>query len=93
MLLSGFCKAFQAQHMRKYPRWHCGSVWYHLELQGPTFDRVRQTFSLFSRLFTLKSMKIQLVPFIFKRTGNHAQIVDLAMRIQEKETRALHDRI
>ena len=42
----GSFKVFQAQTLRTYPRQPCGSVWYHLELQGPTFDQIRQNVSL-----------------------------------------------
>ena len=41
--LSDKSTVFQLQNLRKYPRRPCGSFWYHLELQGPTFDRFRKT--------------------------------------------------
>ena len=64
-----FYKVFQAQILRKYPRRSCGSFWSGLELRNPKFDRFRHLFPFFFRFFDPHNMKIQLVPFIFKRTG------------------------
>ena len=64
-----FFKVFQAQKLRKYPRRSCGSFWSGLELRRPKFDRFRHFFSIFFHFVDPKNMKIQLFPFIFKRTG------------------------
>ena len=42
-----FFKDCQAQNLRKNPRRPCGPFWYHLELQGPQFDRSRPNFQFF----------------------------------------------
>ena len=36
-----FVQVFQAHHLRKYPRWPCGSFWYRLKLWVPKLDRFR----------------------------------------------------
>ena len=63
-------KVFQAQNLPEFSRRPRGFDPDSLELKRPTFDRFRQTFfRLFSVFLTPKSMKIQLVPFIFSKTG------------------------
>ena len=76
---------FQLQNLRRYPRRPCGSFWYHLELQGPTFDQFHLNFQfLFSLCLTLKVCKSNILPLFLEehalkpcpdcRSRNSAQI-------------------